>query len=155
MKAKTILTIGLNIFILICCAVLVVRSFQKKPAANGPELPNGGLVVAYMNGAVRCPTCKSIESQTYKTIKDRYGGELESGAISWIVLNYEKPENSALAKEYEIAMPSVLLLKREGGKTIAGKNLVRVWELVGEPDAFTDYIGSEIGKMLNQTGPKE
>jgi hypothetical protein len=155
MKGKTILKLGLNIFIMVSCVVLVVRSFQKPPTAEGPNLPKNGLVVAYMHGAVRCPTCKSIESQTHKTIADRFGPQLKDATASWIILDYEKPQNAALAKEYEVAMPSVLLLKREEGKTVEGKNLARVWELVGEPEKFADYIGSEVDKMLNQSSPRE
>ena len=107
-----------------------------------------GLVVYYFHGNARCPTCRSIESQSHATVQEEYATQLDSGELVWKVLNYEKPVNAELAKKFGVHMPVVVLAKMKDGKIAAWNCLDDVWALVGDKPAFRDYVRREIAKML-------
>jgi hypothetical protein len=63
--------------------------------------------------------------------------------MRWQVVNYEEPGNEHYADEYDIAAPTVVIVKMEGGEEIGWENLMRVWEFVNDKDAFLDYVQTE------------
>jgi hypothetical protein len=113
---------------------------------------NNGLMVYYFHGNVRCPTCRSIESQSHDTVHTDFASQLESGDMEWKILNYEEPAGADLGKKFEIQMPVVVLAQMTDGEIGDWKRLDKVWALVGKKAAFAEYIRSEINQMLDQSG---
>jgi len=158
MKPKDAVTIALLLFVAASIVVLVVKSLRQSPvaeasaqpagASSAPPMPSDGLVAYYFHSNTRCPTCQSIEAYAHEAIETGFADAMEDGRIQWQVLNYEKPENSGLARKYEIAMPMVVLVKREGGAETSWKSLDRVWELTGEKDEFVQYVQEETRSLL-------
>lgn len=118
--------------------------------ATNAEAVSDGLVVYYFHGNVRCPTCRSIESQAEETLKTHFAPQLGDGAVVWRIANYERPSGKPLAAKFDVQMPVVVLAKMAGGQVEDWKRLDKVWPLVGDKPAFTAYVREEIDKMLSQ-----
>ena len=121
-------------------------------AASGGMTTEGsaddGVVVYYFHGNMRCPTCRSIESQSHETVQSDFASQLDSGEVVWKILNYEEPAVAELAKKFEIQMPVVVLVGMEDGQIGDWKRLDEVWALVGDKPAFRKYVQAEIQAML-------
>jgi hypothetical protein len=113
------------------------------------ETGGDGLVVYYFHSNVRCPTCRSIESQTRETVQNHFASQLGNREVIWKVVNYEQPAAKPLATRFEIQMPVVVLAKMRDGKVQDWKRLDEVWGLVGDQPAFTKYLRGEIERMLS------
>lgn len=107
-----------------------------------------GLTVFYFHGATRCPTCESIEARSHDTVRKIFADELDSGLLTWKVLNYEEPANEELAKKFEVQMPVVVLAHVRGGNVQEWKRLDEVWALVGDPPTFSAFLEEGIRDML-------
>jgi hypothetical protein len=112
---------------------------------------NDGLMVYYFHGNMRCPTCRSIESQSHDTVHTDFASQLESGDLEWKRLNYEEPAGADLGKKFEIQMPVIVLAQMNGGEVQDWRRLDKVWALVGDKPRFAEYIRSEINQMLDAT----
>ncbi len=107
-----------------------------------------GLVVYYFHGNVRCPTCRSIESQAHDAVTANFGRQLSRREIAWKALNYEQPAAAQLTKKFDIQMPVVVLARMEAGQTKDWKRLDEVWPLEGDKPAFARFVREQIAKML-------
>jgi hypothetical protein len=119
-------------------------------AATGSEAMDGGLMVYYFHGNMRCPTCRSIESQSHETVHTDFASQLENGTIQWKILNYEDPSGADLGKGFDVQVPVVVLARMKGGQIEDWKRLDKVWALVGDKPAFAEYVRDEINRMLGQ-----
>jgi hypothetical protein len=116
-------------------------------ASDGSTLENG-LMVYYMHGAARCPTCRSIESQTHEVVTTYFAEQVTNGEVAWKVLNYENSAVAPLAEKFNVSSAMVVLAKMKDGQIENWKKLEQVWVLVNEKDAFSNYIRDEIHQML-------
>ena len=128
-------------------------------APGGPtkvEAAGNGLIVYYFHGNIRCPTCRSIESQAQETVQTHFASQLSNGEVIWKIVNYEQPAAKPLATKFEIQMPVVVLARMKDGQIENWKRLDEVWALVGDKPAFTKHVRGEIERMLapeKQTPP--
>ena len=121
---------------------------------NKAETVSDGLIVYYFHSNVRCPTCRSIESQSQETVQNHFASQLGKGELVWKIVNYEQAAAKPLATKFEIQMPVVVLSKMKNGKIEDWKRLDKVWALVGDKTAFIKYLQAEIERMLpSQTNP--
>jgi len=118
------------------------------------EAVDDGLMVYYFHSKARCPTCRSIERQSRETVLSKFASELESGQIVWKILNYEKPAVEELTKQFEIQMPVVVLARMKDGQIDDWKRLDKVWALVGDQQAFADYLQAEIRTIQSSKSPE-
>ena len=157
MTAKNFLSLGLLLFVGVAVVVLVVREVGRDGSATeeggGSEavLPTDGVVAYYFHGETRCPTCRTIEAYAHEAIQSGFPEELDSEKISWQIMNYETPDNTHFATDYEIVSSTVVLVRFSQGKQADWRNLMRVWELVGDKDAFVNYVQSQAREMLDET----
>jgi len=166
MKPKNVVTIGLLMFVGACIMVLTVKALRPSPpppaAANPAAAPgvgspeaeepmDDGVIAYYFHGNMRCPTCRAIESYAHEAVQAGFAEPLESGKLKWRVVNYETPGNEHFATDYEIFAPTVVVVEMSDGSQQEWKNLDRVWELVGDKDAFVQYVQSETETMLEGT----
>ena len=155
MKAKSIVTAVLLLFVAVSVVALVVKEARNGPGpadASASQLPEDGLVAYYFHGNVRCPTCRSIETQSHDAVTSRFADELADGRLVWQVVNYETPADAHYVDEYEIVAPTVVLSQRHAGEQTEWRSLDRVWELVSDPPAFAQYVEQEVQDMLASDG---
>lgn len=118
------------------------------PSGETASAVKNGLVVYYFHGNMRCPTCRSIESQTHETVQADFASEVDSGEIVWKILNYETPSGEPLGKKFEVIQPVVVLARMKDGQMAEWKRLDRVWALEGDKPAFRQYLRGQIAGML-------
>lgn len=152
MNAKNLVAGTLLLFVAASVAILVGREMREPTVDDAApateQLPDNALVVYYFHGDTRCPTCRNIENYSHDAVQAAFGDELAQDKLLWKVVNYEQPENSHFATEYEIVSPTVVLVRTTNGEVADWRNLMRAWELVGDRDAFTEYIQNETRSML-------
>ena len=158
MNAKTLVSSALLLFVAVAVVVIVVGQSNKVPNERttaettvAADLPVDGLVAYYFHGETRCPTCRTIEAYAYEAVETGFANELTSGHVKWEVVNYEVPVNEHFATDYEIVAPTVVLVRTTNGETTDWRNLSRVWDLVGEKEAFVEYVQTEAREMLNSS----
>jgi hypothetical protein len=117
--------------------------------ATTTDTVGNGLVVYYFHGNMRCPTCRSIESQAQETVQTHFAAQLGSGAMIWKIVNYELPAAKSLAAKFEIQMPVVVLARMKNGQVEDWKRLDEVWAMVGDKPRFAKYVRGEIERMLS------
>jgi len=129
-----------------------IRSQGGIAAAPGnptkAETVGDGLVVYYFHSNVRCPPCRSIESQAREAVETHFASQLKSGEIFWKIVNYEQPSAKPLADKFQLQMPVVVLAKMKDGRIEDWKRLDEVWAVVGDKPAFIKYVRGEIDRML-------
>jgi hypothetical protein len=121
-------------------------------APGGPikaETVSDGLVVYYFHSSIRCPTCRSIESQAQETVQTYFAPQLDNGEVVWKIVNFEQASAKPLTEMFQIQMPVVVLAKMKDGKMEDWKRLDEVWALVGDKPAFMKYVQGEIERMLS------
>ncbi|MGQ9576872.1 MAG: nitrophenyl compound nitroreductase subunit ArsF family protein [Thermoguttaceae bacterium] len=165
MSVKSALTSALWLFVVASIMVLTVKSLRRPTAgpasattAASPEssqaaasepTPADGLIAYYFHGKIRCPTCRSIENYAREAIQAGFPEELRQRQIHWRVVNYDEPGNEHFVLDYELACPSVVLVKMSGGKRTQWKNLPELWELVENKPAFMAFIQNNVRELLN------
>jgi len=160
-KVKPILTVVLLLFVFASLAYLAVNSLLQQaetpqqdeplapsPVEDGPQ-EAGHLVVAYyFHGTSRCQTCLRIEEYAREAIEAGFPGEIESGTLEWYAVDVEQPQNEHFVADYELTTRSLILVDMGGGVQTRWKDLSRVWELVGDKEAFVTYVRGETQAYL-------
>lgn len=163
MKAKTIITTALLLFVLGSAVYLVVEevgsespsppSGADSPAVAGPNEPSQAakalkVVLYYFHGTFRCPTCRKFESFSNEVLQGAFAEELDDGRLEWRVVNVDEPGNEHFVSDYQLHTRALVLVKIRDGKQAAWKNLKRIWELVRDKRAFVTYVQNEVGSYL-------
>ena len=121
-------------------------------AENDPV--EDAVMVYYLHGNVRCPTCRAIESQAHETVQSAFASQVEAGEVVWKILNYEEPDGMDLGRKFEVQMPVVVLARISGGQIEDWKRLDEVWALVGDQPAYAKYVRDEVTQMLEAAAPQ-
>ena len=158
MKTKTIITIGLLLFVCVSVAYLVIKEVRSAsqspsektnlpPAEQDRQTPSK-VVVYYFHGTARCTTCRKFEAFTDEIIHRDFAAELADGRLQWQVINVDQPGNEHFIKDYRLYSKSIVVTKVRDNQQLKWKNLDKIWELVRDKDAFTNYIQSEVRQYL-------
>ena len=157
MNAKNLLSMALLLFMVAAVTVMISREFRTDAPKGAPSveegvsLPTSCLVAYYFHSEIRCPTCRNIEAYAHEAIQKNFPAELSSGEVAWRVVNYDLPTNARYVTEYEIVSPTVVLVRLSKGQQVDWRNLMRVWELVGDKEAFGEYIQDQAEELLATT----
>ena len=173
MTLKEAITNSLLMFVAATCVVLIVKALpQTQPTALALVGSNGGsndaavqrtsegtptlamrdgTQVYYLHGNIRCPTCRTIESNAKEAVETGFADQLAGGQIQWAVVNYESPGNEHYATDYEVVAPTVVFVKLVGGQQVAWKALPEVWEHVGDDAALVNFVQSSLREFLGDS----
>ncbi len=106
-------------------------------------------IVYYFHNEFRCQTCLALESEADIAIRKHFATELESGRLAWRTINMQNPENEHFPAHYSLDGPSLVLVEWGDGEEAQWKNLERIWELIGTPGEYHEYVRSELTAYLN------
>lgn len=154
-KLALLVFVGLSLFWLIKDGARQATDSQVEPTAGEPsgidaDVPSQQVVVYYFHGTNRCPTCLKIEALAAQTVTTSFAAELSDGRVRWQALDFELPENKHFVDEYELYSQSLIVLRLADGKPVAWKNLTEIWELVGDQEAFSNYVQGEVKAYLGE-----
>ena len=126
---------------------------EEMPAAatvaESGDRPKAIQVIAYyFHNTIRCKTCLKIERTAREAMEETFTEDFASGRLVWRSLNMEKPENEQFVHDYELAMPSLVLVLMEQETEIDWKRLDDTWTLIRDEDKFVSYVVEETKAYL-------
>lgn len=169
MTVKNILRVLLVAFILISGLFMVINNFhersQSQLASEGgilaassttsdsskanQQAPNSPKVIAYyFHTTFRCSSCKKIEAYSHEAIESGFAKEVRDGTVEFRVINVEESGNEHFMGDYKLFTKSLVLVRMNHGKQQEWKNLMKVWELLGNKEAFVHYVQDELRSYL-------
>ncbi len=106
------------------------------------------VLVTYFTSDQRCPTCLKIEELARAAVETGFANELAQNEVRFQITNFDQPENKHFVDDYELAFKTVVIADRRQGKEVTWKKFDKVWDLVGEPEAFTAYLQEGVQNYL-------
>ena len=126
-------------------------ALSTSPAGVAPPLPTPAkskVIVYYLHTTVRCANCLRIESYAASAVTGGFAGPLSEGRLEWKVLNVDDPPNAHFVKDYQLFTKSVVISEVKDGKEVRWKRLDKVWDLLGDQQAFERYVKDEVKAYL-------
>lgn len=107
-----------------------------KPGASNTALSNR-VDVIYFHTKLRCVTCLCFEEHISKVINKYFQDEINSGKLTFRVLNVQDPKNAVVAKKYR-ALGSQLFINNVTNDfdNIEDIQDIWYWDCVDDPDGF-------------------
>jgi hypothetical protein len=73
------------------------------------------------------------------------------GRLSRRVVNFETPGNEHFEEDYKLVSKSLMIVDRHDGTQTRWQNLEQVWKLLGNKQAFTQYVQDSISAYLKES----
>lgn len=115
------------------------------PAASAADRR---IVVTYFHGDLRCATCKKLEAYAREAITAAFAAELASGRLAFKAVNTDRPENQHFIKDYSLVTKALVVTEEADGTVLRWTNLDRIWTLVRDKAAYTDYVVTGVRAYL-------
>ncbi|MEI6170977.1 MAG: nitrophenyl compound nitroreductase subunit ArsF family protein [bacterium] len=106
------------------------------------------VVACYFHNTVRCATCLQIEQAARETVEKTFSAELASGRLTWMAMNMEEEAYRAYATLFDMAMPTLILVRVDGDAIAEWAPLENTWGLIRNPDRFSMYIADNVRVFL-------
>jgi hypothetical protein len=148
LSQKSVLAVVLVVLVLSGAAFAAGAEPAPAATAAPADAATHLIRVYYFRTTNRCVSCRKIESFTDEAIRSSFAQELTDGKLAWQVVNIQEPGNEHFAKDYQLATKSVVVVDEVGGKQVRWKNLSRIWELLGDQQAFVRYVRDEVRGYL-------
>jgi len=121
-----------------------------KIASPSSSDANGITVVAYyFHPTIRCHTCLTIEADAERAIKNNFPQQIAKESLMWMPFNLDDPVGEDFKKQFDVSGSTLVIAKMQDGKVTEFKKLEKVWQLVGDNQAFSEYVTGEINGYLN------
>jgi len=159
MRAKLILTFALGGFVL---ASLVALGMQSRGGGSDPaaarsqaspsaktNVPAHRVLVTYFHGDVRCPTCKKLDALSREAMEQGFAKELAAGTVVFQAINIDRAENKHFIDDYQLVTKSLVVADERDGKAGRWLNLEKIWDLVGNHDAYMMYVRGTVRDLLD------
>jgi hypothetical protein len=130
-----------------CASPETVKS-QVNSGNPGPAAVSPKVVAYYFHTTYRCSSCKKIEAYSREAIESGFAKELKEGKLQWCVVNVDERTNRHFIQDYQLFSKSLVLVKMKDGKQAEWKNLMKVWQLLGNREAFLRYVQVELRSYL-------
>ena len=108
-------------------------------------------IAYYFHTSKRCGPCYRIENWSETAIKDYFGQAMQSGKLSWKPVKVDQAGNKHFVDEYDLYTKSVVIVEKNGDKTVRWKNLKKVWNLYRDKKAYFDYVTGEIKAFMEKS----
>jgi hypothetical protein len=109
------------------------------------------VVVTYFMTDVRCKSCRKIEALTRQTLQNRFANELADGSLQFRTINIDRPENAHYIDSYELSFKTVVVSDMNGDAEARWVRMDNVWQLLGKPDKFEQYIADAVSAYVGKT----
>jgi MFS superfamily sulfate permease-like transporter len=140
--------------ILTCCgcqerqsSVATASSELSGQHKDNPADPT--VMVYYFHRTARCFSCLSIEANAAQVIKDNFRQQMADGRLMWMPFNLDDPGGEEFNKEFDITTSTLVVARTAEDNRVRYKKLEEVWQLLGDPEGFSEYVTDRINKFLN------
>jgi hypothetical protein len=110
-------------------------------------IPDIKVEVYHFHGNSQCVSCTTVGAYAEDTVNRYYIRELASGRLVFGHVNYDQPENKALAEKYGAAASSLWIGTYVGGKFSKEEDL-KVWYRLDNETEYSDYLRGVLDKRL-------
>lgn len=100
----------------------------------------------YFHNTHRCVTCLKIEGDAKAIVEEVFAEEMAAGTLRWSTINME--DNPALSVQYNLASPSLVLLRKSGDQVVDWVLLEETWGLVRSTTRYSAYIIESFSTFL-------
>ena len=107
-------------------------------------------VVYYFYTNTRCSSCKTIEAYTKAAVEKNFAAGYKGWKVVFKGVNLDEAPNGHFKQDYRLNSKSVVVQKFSGDKALKWGKLEEVWQLLGDKDAFLNYIAVETHKLLDE-----
>lgn len=128
-------------------------SSQTTPAAQ-PETIRDGVLVYYLHGDRRCPTCLGIQARIEEVLRERFAAEQAAQRLMFRDVNYDQDANKPIARQFEISFSSMVVARVQDGKITEWENCDKVWEYAHDAPRLKEYAAERIRAYLEKAGAK-
>jgi hypothetical protein len=106
------------------------------------------VVVSYLHGNRRCPTCMKIEAYSEEAVRGGFAEELADSSLVWQAVNFDEKDNSHLVEHYQLYTQTLIVSRVQDGQEAEWSNLDQIWKLVGDKDKFVEYVQTEVADFM-------
>lgn len=139
---------GLVILLLAACGCTSAQhaaSFQQN-AVN--TTPVEKVEVIHFHGNRQCASCIAVGDLAERSVNASFKNELASGRLVFAHVNYDLPQNAALAGQYNVTGSS-LWIGVYDARGFHKEQDTRVWSLINNEDLYSTYLSGIITRRLN------
>jgi hypothetical protein len=126
---------------------------QKKaeaPTVVPPGAPPHRVVAYYFRYDFRCARCMAFEAYSREALESAFARQLADGRLVFKVVNVEVKGNEHFRDDYQLYTKSLILVDEARGRKPRWKNLEKIWQLVGNKEAFLRYVQDETRAYLDR-----
>jgi hypothetical protein len=73
---------------------------------------------------------------------------LKEGKVVWRLVNLDEPANKHFLDDYRLYTKSLIVSEIRDGEEVRWKNLMKVWQLTNDKEAFVKYVQDEVRAYL-------
>jgi hypothetical protein len=129
-----------------CTSITGASASHQQSAINATPVEK--VEVFHFSGNHQCASCIAVGDLAERTVNASFGTELASGRLVFAHVNYDLPENAALASKYNVTGSSLWIGVYDANGFHKEQD-TRVWSLIGSEDAYTRYLTGLIAKRLS------
>ncbi|GEM_PF-2274001 len=107
------------------------------------------VIAYYFHRTMRCPTCRAIEANTEKVIRNVYADQIADERVIWMPFNLDQQLGKEMEKEFQVSGSTLVIAQMKDGKCASYKKLEDVWDVYDNPEKLEKYLTDEINQMLN------
>jgi hypothetical protein len=127
-----------------------VTAAAAEPVEPGKAESAHKVIAYYFHTTFRCYTCRMIEAFSEEALKQDFTDALRNGSLEFRPVNVQLLENRHFINDYQLFTKSLVIVRVNDGKQVEWKNLEKVWELVGNKQAFLKYVRDEVRTYLRK-----
>jgi hypothetical protein len=137
------------VLVLTCCGCQESQVNNASASSDINGLQNGPTVIVYyFHGTRRCFSCLTVETNAAQVIEDNFQQQIADGSLMWTPMNMEDPGNKEITENFGIKTNTLVVAKMADGNYLENKKLKRVWQLIDDPEGFSEYVTDEINAFL-------
>jgi pyruvate-formate lyase-activating enzyme len=126
----------------ISVGVSIAQAADNKPANS--------VIAYYFHGNFRCQNCHNMEQWTKELMETCFKDQIDSGKLSFKIINTDKKENQHFMNDYNLYTKSIVLSLVKDGKEVRYENLAKIWDCLRSKQRFQEYVRTEIEKYLKE-----
>ena len=121
-------------------------------AHNDPDknTSQSTVIAYYFHRTIRCVACITIESVAAETIEDKFREQLADGRLVWMRINLDENGGGEYERQFEVSGSTLVIAELDAGNDMQYKKLTKVWDLLSDPQALSEYVENEINEYLNR-----
>lgn len=142
--------VAFGFFSLAYAAWVTWKGPGDRPETRAEEPRAGQVIVYFIHGRAKCPTCDLILAHTRNALASSFREETEGGSVVLRPVDVEKPGNEHFMEDFDLYTTSVVLFTLGNDGKPRWDNLEKAWELAEKEETFVSYLSTELRRFLKE-----